>query len=150
MMTIYHGYNLINTMGDIKMKYVKTKNMFKASNLTLDMNTLESRSYNWYILSKVFNNTLVLNTYNYSPTTLRHVSKVRSVLFSRDIKYFEIDAPRGLQDLSSALLNNQLEINKRIEKINKPRTQQKTKDKLNLEIAALNDKKILIETLMRD
>lgn len=61
-------------------------------------------SYEWYTLAKQLNNgTMLLNIYNYSSTTVRHYYKMRKQLTSLGLDIVEIEAPKGLQDLTSAV-----------------------------------------------
>lgn len=85
------------------MKYYPRLNLYKAANLTFNPDTGNGTSYNWYLITKFFGNTLVLNSYRYSVTTAKHVCKLRSLFIELGLKFIEIEAPRGLQDLESSV-----------------------------------------------
>jgi hypothetical protein len=78
-------------------KTLGKKGMYKASNFTFDLDTLESKSHAWYTISKRIGPHVILNRYNYSTTTCRHVNKTRAILEQLGIKYIEIECPSGLQ-----------------------------------------------------
>lgn len=86
------------------MRQFKNKDIYKASNLVLDLESLTAWSYDWYQVLRSFNGLLVLNTHRYSPTTGRHVSKIRSVLDSRGLKYIEVDCNGTLLGLTYSSL----------------------------------------------
>lgn len=88
------------------MKYKVRSKIYSNSSGTLTFNpeTNEGRSYQWYSIVRQFGNLVVLNTYNYSPTTSMHIIKTRKLLNSLiDMKFVSIEAPKGLQDLDSSL-----------------------------------------------
>jgi hypothetical protein len=85
------------------LQYRKTLNIFKATNVDFNAETMLGHSYDWYELTKSLKGRVVLNSYNYSPTTCKHISKVRSVLSMLGIRYVELEAPKGLQNLDVAL-----------------------------------------------
>jgi hypothetical protein len=83
------------------MKFIKTKNTYKASNLELNLNTMTAVSYNWWTFLKVIDGQLVFNSYAYSPSTQRQQSKVLRVLAERGIKLdFVIESRKSLTDSS--------------------------------------------------
>lgn len=69
----------------------------------LDLETMEGHSYQWYDLVKRIKGTVYLNTYRYSQQTSQHIWQSRSVLEFFGIKYRELEAPKGLQNLEWAL-----------------------------------------------
>lgn len=83
------------------LKYMTRLKLFKGCNGKLDFNPLTGlgHSYTWYEISKVIKGQLVLNTYGYSMTTSGHVNTLRSLFSQLGLKYLEVHAPRGLQDL---------------------------------------------------
>ena len=118
------------------MKYYKTKNQFSNSTktLTLNVNTLEGRSYEWYSICRNFNGVVVLNTYNYSSTTCKHIIKVRSVLSGLNQSYIELEAPRGLQDLDESLKLYENRIEALELAIAKPKTRKSTNEARQFQI----------------
>lgn len=107
------------------MKYYKTLGLFKCSNLTYNPKTGQGYSFDWYRIVDKIDGQYILNTYNYSNSTIKHVSKIREILSECGVReYFEIEAPQGLQNLEQSVhyydylikkLNKELE-NKRIRK----------------------------------
>lgn len=87
------------------MKFYSRLNKYKASNVELDLNNFEARSYDWWVFVKRINGKVVFNNYAYSNTTRRHQWKVR-LLIKRDLGLnidIEIEAPKGLQSIESAI-----------------------------------------------
>jgi len=112
------------------MKHFKRLNMYKASNVTFNPETLEAHSYSHWCFFKVINGKNVFNNYNYSNSTCKHQSKVRSLLRELNISIdLEIECPKGLQ----ADYNGELSVSKHYsdkitvlkEAIAKPRSQAK-------------------------
>lgn len=90
----------------LPLRYLKKRNVFVnyKESCAFDPVTGDGHSYRWYALTKVINGVLVLNTYSYSNQTAKHVSKVRSLLKLLGVKFVEVQAPKGLQDLDAAQL----------------------------------------------
>lgn len=86
------------------MKYFKTLRKYKASNLEYDTDSGLAYSYGWYLLGQRKQGYYLLNTYNYSPTTVGHYKKLRKVLDALLLPVVELEAPNGLQDLDTAIL----------------------------------------------
>lgn len=86
------------------MKYMKRAKVYKATNLSFDPHEIEARSYSWWIFVKIIKGKIVFNDFHYSNTTNRHQYKVRSIMRELGIKIdTTIEAPKGLQDLGSAV-----------------------------------------------
>lgn len=131
------------------MKYYKRLKKYKASNLTLDVETLEGYSYNWYKICSKFKSPsgeiVIVNNYNYSISTAKHWHKIMGALNELSVGYFTIEAPLGLQDLEAAQWHYENKIEQKNEYMNRPRVQQKTKERLSEEIAQL---KLELELIM--
>src|ERR1017187_2573978 len=84
------------------MKYFKTLNQYKCSNLLYNANSETAYSYEWYQIAKRINGIMVVNDYSYSPTTKRHAYKIKRLFAELSINYISIEAPRGLQSLNEA------------------------------------------------
>lgn len=67
------------------MKYLKTKNMYQASNVTFNLATREARSYAWWVFTKIIDGKLVFNEHRYSITTQGHQRKVKKLLTELNI-----------------------------------------------------------------
>lgn len=87
------------------LRYQTRLNYFTDSSGKCGLNPelMSGHSYNWYGLVQKINERIVLNDYNYSPSTIKHVCKMRDVLRKLDVKYVELEAPRGLQNLDCAV-----------------------------------------------
>jgi hypothetical protein len=68
------------------MKFSKKHTRYEASNVSLNLETLEAFSYDWWQFLKLINGKLVFNNYSYSNTTCKHQQKVRRVLDEKGIK----------------------------------------------------------------
>ncbi len=95
------------------MKKLKTYNVYKASNVILNMDKLEAYSYDWYLFLKDYNGTLVLNEHRYSPTTGRHIAKVKGILNQLGIEYITVNIKDSLNALGYGTLIES--INKQID-----------------------------------
>ena len=62
------------------MKFLKTKNMYKASNFEFHCNGVKAYSYNWWQFTWEFNGKLVFNNTTYSVSTSKHQSKAWKIL----------------------------------------------------------------------
>lgn len=69
----------------------------------IDLINETGHSYHWWIMLKRINGKLVFNTYRYSNQTAKHINKARQVLDKLGIKYISIEAPKGLQDIDTAV-----------------------------------------------
>lgn len=86
------------------MKYLKTKNIYQASNVYFDANTCQAYSYSWWRFVECFDGKIIFNNYRYSNTTIKHQDKVRWLLRELGLAiHLEIEAPQGLQNLESAV-----------------------------------------------
>lgn len=104
---------MIKLLNRFSMKFYPRLNIWKSSTgaLTYNPETKEAYSYRWYCLAKKYNKRgMVLNTYSYSVSTARHVRNMRQFFIENGIKYTEIEAPRGLQDLEAACMGYQHDI----------------------------------------
>lgn len=100
------------------MKFLKTKNQYKASNVLLDLNNEIATSYDWWIFLKRINGKLVFNNYRYSPSTEGHQRKILKQLDQLGIKVdMFIESPKGLQDLNSAISYYEYEISELVNDI---------------------------------
>jgi len=123
-----------------KTRYVKSTNTIKSSNFSMDLSTLEARSYDWWVFVKKVNNKVIVNHVNYSNSTCKHQSKALKVL---DYKYdLKLRFTRkSLSDLPSALenevINAKLAISELIETIKKPRSHKATNLERKRSIAEL-------------
>ena len=108
------------------MKYFKRLKLYKSNECLYNPETMEATSYNWWVFIKLINGVLVFNNYNYSPSTIKHQYKVRDLLRELEIDIdITIEAPKGLQDLNSAIAHYDYLIKELNDAIAKPRSQKK-------------------------
>lgn len=69
---------------------------------SFDYETGEARSFEWYIMGRYINGHYIVNSYRYSSATSGHVSDLIKTLGILGIKYRELEAPQGLQDLDAS------------------------------------------------
>ena len=123
------------------MKYNSKAQIYRASNLSWDYNTGIGLSYDWYIIAKRFGDLYILNNYSYSPTTTRHVYKIRKLFDEKGIAVTSFEAPRGLQDLDAAIEHYQRLIRIEQSAIAKPRAR-KSKVEERKDLIKTYDQKI--------
>jgi hypothetical protein len=70
-----------------------------------DPETGRAHSFEWYDLGRVFAGQYVVNSYCYSQQTRRHYYSLCDTLKILGVKYIEVEAPSGLQDLDAAMKN---------------------------------------------
>ena len=74
------------------MKYMKRAKIYKSNNVTFNPETCEAHSYKWWKFVHRVDGVVIFNNHNYSNTTSKHQSKVRSLLNELNIK-IDIIAP---------------------------------------------------------
>lgn len=135
------------------MKFIKTKNTYKASNVELDLNTMTAVSYDWWTFLKVIDGQLVFNSYAYSPSTQRQQSKVLRVLAEKGIKIdFIIESRKSLTD--SSLFNDakeliQNDIDDLNDAINKKGSQKAKNEERAKRIEFLKEKKFNVDLFVQ-
>lgn len=131
------------------MKFMQRAQIYKASNLTFNPANNESHSYDWYLLTKVIDGKMVLNTYGYSNSTIKHVYKIRRLLESlgRPI-HLTIEAPKGLQDLGAAISHYESKIESLKAAIDNPRSQAAKNAERRHAIATIESKIVAIKELI--
>lgn len=95
------------------MEHLKKANIYKNSpgTCTFNPDTKKAYSYSWWLFVSPINGKLVFNNYNYSPTTCKHQWKLRSLLSTLGLTIdLTIEAPKGLQDLESAIKHYETKI----------------------------------------
>jgi hypothetical protein len=138
---------------DETMKFIKTKNTYKASNVELDLNTMTAVSYDWWTFLKVIDGQLVFNSYAYSPSTQRQQSKVLRVLAEKGIKIdFIIESRKSLTD--SSLFNDakeliQNDIDDLNDAINKKGSQKAKNEERAKRIEFLKEKKFNVDLFVQ-
>lgn len=133
-----------------RIKFFKKLNIFKASNVSFDPETYEAHSYRWWLFVKVIGDKVVFNDYSYSPSTSKHQNKVRSLLNQLGINVDVcIHAPKGLQDLDSALNYYGYEIKQLREAMANPKSRKAKNLERIAEIEALEARIEQVEKLQR-
>jgi hypothetical protein len=115
----------------------------------LNPETLESRSYGWWLVTRKIGNTLVFNDYRYSSTTSGHQSCIEWWLQHHGYSYVTIAARKGLQDLDSAVSGYEYEISELAKAMARPRSQARKNRERAARIKALKLKLALVEKLKR-
>lgn len=87
----------------LPLQYRSRRNYFTNSNGSCDFDPITGlgHSYQWYELTKVIRGQLVVNSYGYSSTTIKHINKVSNLLRKLKTPFICVQAPRGLQDLEA-------------------------------------------------
>jgi hypothetical protein len=103
------------------MKFLKTKNMYKASNFEFYCQGLKAYSYGWWQFSGVFNGYKVFNDTTYSVSTRRHQSKAWGLMnYKSDIvlNYTQKSLSAGLESvLADEIYGMGYEIKSLIQKV---------------------------------
>jgi hypothetical protein len=134
----------------LALKVLKRTGIFKATNVEFNPIAMEATSYNWWYFVKRIKGKIVFNNYSYSNCTSRYQYKVSSVMDQLGIKVdVEIKAPKGLQDLNSALAHYEAKNCELMGQINRPRSHKKTNAYRVLEIKANLLKIKQIKSLMK-
>ncbi len=127
------------------MKFIKKRNQFEASNVSFDPKNISAVSYNWWEFVKVINGKVVFNDYNYSPSTIKHQSKVRRLLETLNIKVdVVLESTKSLhneewQDDTIRLLNGKIKLLE--DALSNPRRKKSLDEKRAEMIAYYEDKK---------
>lgn len=138
MFTSYDGGN--------KMKFYSRLKKYKASNCEFDCKTQISTSYRWWQVSRRVKGLMLFNGYTYSQSTSRHQSKIRSLLDELGIKIdLYVQAPKGLQDLDSAISYHNSIIETLKKEILNPRSK---KEKNEWRLATIIDNKNIVNKLI--
>lgn len=124
------------------MKYYTTQNLYKASNVQFDPETIRAYSYGWWEFVRTVGDKVVFNNFPYSNTTIKHQWKVRRLMNDLGIQIdVEVSGSGNLSDLASfinqAIQAHRDEIAALERTIAKPRTRQSTNDRRRQEIANL-------------
>lgn len=134
----------------MSLKHYKKANIYKnhSGSLTVDGETLEAHSYDWYVLGKKTSLGYVINSYSYSPTTIKHYYKLIKLLSSMGINEpLRLEAPKGLQDLEASKTYYKQKISDLQNAMNKKGTRKTTNDRRLTEINQYMIKLALIEKL---
>ena len=135
------------------MKRLKTKAIYKASNVVFDADNMKAFSYDWWqFVGRLEDGTILFNEHNYSVTTGAHQRKVRYVMDELGIEYITYNSRTGLQEgVHTSLLHAQDELDYEIDKLNeaisKPRSRKSTNENRRDRIAQLREEKDRIENL---
>lgn len=117
---------------------MKRANIYKASNVTFNPENFQAYSYDWWRFTDYINGRIVFNTYTYSSSTIKHQSKVRSLLSDLGITgVFKIECPAGLQapDRDESIREHYQGLIQELEElIAKPRTQAKKNEERRKQI----------------
>lgn len=134
----------------LPLKLMKRSGIYKASNVTFNPETCQAYSYDWWRFVDRIGGLVIFNSYGYSNSTRKHQYKVKRVMESLGIKVdFEVEAPKGLQDLDSALRHYEYKISKLLGELSNPRTRRSTNERRREELARCEQVLKLIRTLIK-
>ncbi len=127
----------------------KKLQVYKASNVEFSLMNTTAYSYGWWRFLERINGKLVFNSYSYSNSTSKHQSKVLNLLEHLGLNIdLYIEAPDGLQSLSSAIEHYNHQIKMLEQAIDKPRSNNEVNVKRMFEIEALQRKIQEVESLI--
>lgn len=111
------------------MKYFTRLELYKASNVTFNPETIEAYSYGWWRFVQEINGTVIFNQTYYSNMTVKHQHKVWSVMQSLGIEFLGIRFMKESLDGTDSFKEIIKGYNQRIDELRaeiaKPRTQKK-------------------------
>lgn len=123
------------------MKFNRSSGLYKASNVIFNTNDNTGWSYDWWCLFKNINGKNVLNTYNYSNSTIKHRYKIERLLDELGISIdMRIECPAGLHvsDPSQSVSEHYSDMIKDLKAaMARPRSQAKKNKERNEEIVKL-------------
>lgn len=89
------------------MKHFKRSNTYKASNVSYNVDDKAAYSYNWWLFTKEYKGLMIFNNHNYSPTTNRHQSKVRTLMSTLNHKIdLMLDTRLNLTNIEDAITDH--------------------------------------------
>ena len=131
------------------MKYYSRLKLYKASNVTFDPIQCRVYSYDWWRFVDRIRGKVIFNSYTYSNSTVKHQFKLRRLLESLNINVdIMLKAPRGLQDLDSAVRYYESEIEALESAINAPGSRSKTNVKRRDQIEFYKSQIMIIKDLI--
>ena len=129
-------------------RYLVRSHTFAGRHFWFDCTTLESRSYFWWPITKVIRGKLIFNDYFYSKMTSNDQHKSREILKALNVKVDHyIEAPRGLNDLGTALENYYYKRAKIELDLSRPRRKKSLDDSRWSEIDSIDEKINLLKSL---
>ena len=111
-------------------KFSKKRNRFEKSNLWIDLDNMVGFSYHWYKILDQIDSHVIVNSYNYSHSTIKHFRDVTFFLRSRGIDFVCIEAPNGLQNLEASIRHYRTSIRSIKDDLANPRKRPNTKEAL--------------------
>lgn len=130
--------------------FKKRSGVFQDSNVYFNPITIHATSYKWWDMVRVINGLVVFNSYRYSISTSKHQYKVERLMDQLGIKIdVRIEAPKGLQNLESAVTLYQNRIDELLAEIASPRSRKKKNIERKHEINRLDSKLAFIKKLMK-
>jgi hypothetical protein len=135
------------------MKYIKTKNLYRASHVVFDATNITAWSWEWWqFVQRLPDGRVVFNNYSYSASTNGHQSKVRGLLSQLGIKIdLYVRSRVGLQQadwIQVAIDDLTYEINVLRDAINKPRSHATKNEERSWAIGELISKQIELQRLL--
>lgn len=132
------------------LKVKKSTGRYEASNVWFDPKRMEATSFRWWYFVKRIGGKVVFNDYSYSSYTTRHQRKVERTMEALGIKVdVVIQAPKGLQDLPTALLAYQTQIKNLTMLIQKPGTRKAKNEERAARIRELQERVKTVQALIK-
>lgn len=111
-------------------KFVKKRKRYEKSNLCVDLENMLGHSYEWYRILDRIDGKVIVNSYNYSRTTMKHYYDVCRLLRNKGIDFASIEAPNGLGNLEASMRHYRSQIQSIKNDMANPRKRPKTKASL--------------------
>lgn len=122
----------------------------RSGKVQFNPETKTALSYSWWEFVKPIKGKLVFNSFRYSPTTSTHQWCARSFLEEQGIRIdLEIESPKGLQRLDTALDRHLYLINELEAQIAKPRSNKRKNEERKVAILFHKAKVAGIKKLMK-
>lgn len=132
------------------LKLKKSTGRYEASNVMFDPANMVATSFDWWYFVKRIGGKVVFNDYSYSSFTTRHQRKVRNTMEALGIRVdVEIEAPKGLQDLSGALRGYEERVKSLVALIQKPGTRAAKNEERKAQVRDLLSKIEIVKSLIK-
>lgn len=124
----------------VSCRYLKTTNTLKSSNFSMQLDTLNAYSYDWWLFCTKVNGKVIFNNTTYSQTTCKHQGKALEVLeYKTDLtlRYTRKSLSNLVDALTDEVAGAKYEITKLLNLIKKPRTHKAKNEERKAEIQRL-------------
>ncbi len=122
------------------MKYFKTQNLYKASNVAFNPSTVSAHSYGWWEFVKIIQGKVVFNAFRYSNSTAKHQYKVRSVMNELGITIdFVANVKSSLGSYEDSFKSLVRDSKQTTEQTEKTKADNKKRSRIKVQIRKLNE-----------